>query len=133
MPSQSTMIGHGGMHAYVHLLDPFLYLAYVIVQSVARRSSRGLLPFEIIEFVDRTLATRKFTAECTAAYLATIRKFLSENIAQKLADVRGRHGMFDAMEREDEWDADTDLTMGASSAYKVFPISLLFNLSQGPT
>ena len=36
-------------------------------------------------------------------------------------------------ENEDEWDADTDLTMGASSAYKVFPISLLFNLSQGPT
>ena len=64
--------------------------------------------------MDRTLAARKFTTECTAAYLATIRKFLSENIAQKLADLRKRHSMFDALEREDEWDADTDLTMGAS-------------------
>lgn len=31
-----------------------------------------------------------------------------------MADVRKSHGMFEAMEREDEWDAETDLTMGAS-------------------
>ncbi|KAI0751657.1 beta and beta-prime subunits of DNA dependent RNA-polymerase [Daedaleopsis nitida] len=86
--------------------------------SVASRAGRGMLPFEILEFVDRTLASRKFTSECTAAYLATIRKFISENIAQRLADVRKRHGMFDALEREDEWDADTDLSMGASYADK---------------
>ncbi|KAH9935894.1 beta and beta-prime subunits of DNA dependent RNA-polymerase [Epithele typhae] len=84
--------------------------------SAGARSARGLLPFEIIEFVDRALATPKFTSECTAAYLATIRKFLSENIAQKLADIRKRRGMFDALERDDEWDADTDLSMGASRA-----------------
>ena len=87
------------------------------MQSVAPRSGRGLLPFEILEFVDRTLAGRKFTSECTAAYLATIRKFISENIAQSMADIRKRHHMFDALEREDEWDADTDLTMGASCTW----------------
>ena len=67
-----------------------------------------------MEYVDRALATRRFTSECTAAYIATIRKFISENIAQKLGEVRKAHGMFEALEREDEWDADTDLSMGAS-------------------
>ncbi|KAH9853367.1 beta and beta-prime subunits of DNA dependent RNA-polymerase [Lenzites betulinus] len=86
--------------------------------SVANRSSRGMLPFEILEFVDRELATRKFTAECTAAYLGTIRGFISEHIVQKLAEVRKLHGMFEALEREDEWDAYTDLSMGASDADK---------------
>ncbi|KAI1788935.1 beta and beta-prime subunits of DNA dependent RNA-polymerase [Ganoderma leucocontextum] len=87
--------------------------------AVAPRSTRGLLPFEVMEYVDRALATRKFTSECTAAYIATIRKFISENIAQKLGEVRKQHGMFEALEREDEWDADTDLSMGASFADKV--------------
>ena len=75
------------------------------------------MPFEILEFVDRELATRKYTSECTAAYLATIRSFISENLAQKLGEVRKRHGMFEALEREDEWDADTDLSLGASGKH----------------
>ncbi len=94
------------------------------LQAIAPRSTRGLLPFEILEFVDRTLASRKFTSECTAAYLATIRKFISENIAQRMADIRKRHHMFDALEREDEWDADTDLTMGASRKWCILYIHM---------
>ena len=73
-----------------------------------------MLPFEIMELVDRELSKRKFTSECTAAYLATIRGFVSEHIAQRLAQVRKDHDMFEALEREEEWDADTDLSMGAS-------------------
>ena len=67
-----------------------------------------------MELVDKELSRRKFTSECTAAYIATIRGFVSEHIAHKLADIRRDHGMFDAMERDSEWDADTDLTLGAS-------------------
>lgn len=83
-------------------------------QATGSREGRSLLPFEVLEIVDRELATKKFTSECTAAYLATIRGFVTDNIAHAMADVRKSHGMFEAMEREDEWDAETDLTMGAS-------------------
>ena len=88
----------------------------VVTQAIASRESRGLLPFEILEFVDRELSQRRFTSECTAAYLATIRGFVSEHIAQRLAQIRKSRGMFDALEREDEWDENTDLSMGASGA-----------------
>ena len=67
-----------------------------------------------MELVDKKLSRRKFTSECTAAYIATIRGFVSEHIAHRLADIRRDHGMFDALERDIEWDADTDLTLGAS-------------------
>ncbi|KAH9950127.1 beta and beta-prime subunits of DNA dependent RNA-polymerase [Amylocystis lapponica] len=100
--------------------QPVEYLrAWSHASSIGSRSSRGLLPFEVMELVDRELSKRKFTTECTAAYLATIRGFVSEHIAHKLAEVRKNHGMFDALERDDEWDADTDLSMGASDADKI--------------
>ena len=83
-------------------------------QSIGSRHARGLLPFEIMEMVDHELSKKKFTSECTAAYLATIRGFISENVAQRLAEIRKSRGMFDALEREDEWDEQTDLSMGAS-------------------
>lgn len=86
----------------------------VRLQAIATRTTRGLLPFELLEFVDRELAQRRFTGECTAAYLATIRGYVTENIAYRLAEIRKSRGMFDALQREDEWDADTDLSMGAS-------------------
>ena len=84
-----------------------------------------MLPFEILEYVDRELADRRFTSECTAAYIATVRGFIAEHIAQKVADIRKSRGMFGALERNEEWDADTDLTMGASCAYcLIFPSSI---------
>ena len=78
-----------------------------------------MLPFEILELVDRELSKRKFTSECTAAYIAMIRGFISENVAHKLGEIRKSRGMFEALEREDEWDEETDLSMGASRAYPV--------------
>ena len=67
-----------------------------------------------METIDRELSKKKFTTECTAAYLATLRGFIAENVAQKLGEQRKSRGMFEALEREDEWDEDTDLSMGAS-------------------
>ncbi|KII96076.1 hypothetical protein PLICRDRAFT_130272 [Plicaturopsis crispa FD-325 SS-3] len=84
--------------------------------AIGSRSGRSLLPFEILEIVDSELATKKFLAECTAAYLATIRGFVTDRVAHRLGEVRKSRGMFDAIEREEEWDADTDLSMGASAA-----------------
>ncbi|KAI0786519.1 beta and beta-prime subunits of DNA dependent RNA-polymerase [Abortiporus biennis] len=99
--------------------QPVEYLrAWSHASAIASRSSRGLLPFEILEYVDRELGQKRFTSECTAAYLATVRGFISEHVALKLGAMRKSRGMFEALEREAEWDADTDLSMGASDADK---------------
>ncbi|KAH7924840.1 beta and beta-prime subunits of DNA dependent RNA-polymerase [Leucogyrophana mollusca] len=86
--------------------------------SIGNRVGRCLLPFEILEIVDRELATKKFASECTAAYLATIRGFITDHVAHRLAQMRKSQGMFEALERADEWDVDTDLSLGASDASK---------------
>lgn len=72
------------------------------------------------------MAQRRFTTECTAAYLATVRGFVHEHIVQKLAQIRKSRGMFEALEREDEWDEETDLSMGASGKL-TRPFSILTN------
>jgi DNA-directed RNA polymerase III subunit RPC1 len=90
------------------------------VQSIGSRAGRGILPFEILEIGDRELSAQKFTSECTPSYVTTIRDFISEHIAGKLGKLRLIRGMYDAMEREGEWDADTDLSMGASGRYNYY-------------
>lgn len=72
------------------------------------------MPFEIIEILNQELSTQKFMDECSPSYIATIRDFVTENIAGRLANMRRIRGMFDALEREEEWDAETDLSLGAS-------------------
>lgn len=67
-----------------------------------------------MELVNKHLSSPKFTQACSSAYTDTVRSFFLEHVAQKLSLVRKSHGMFDALEREDEWDEDTDLTLGAS-------------------
>jgi DNA-directed RNA polymerase III subunit RPC1 len=64
--------------------------------------------------VDHELATPRFRNECTPAYLETVRNFIFSNVARKLADSRRCRGMFDALEKADEWDEGTDLSLGAS-------------------
>ncbi|KAF8550261.1 beta and beta-prime subunits of DNA dependent RNA-polymerase [Imleria badia] len=86
--------------------------------SVGGRDGRALLPFEILEVMDRELATPNFTNECTPAYIATIRNFIADGIVSHLAKIRKTHGMFEALHRNDEWDADTDLSLGATRADK---------------
>lgn len=70
-----------------------------------------------MELVDQELATPRFSSESSPAYLKTVRKFILENLANKLAGTRKSRGMFDALEREVEWDEDTDLSMGASGLW----------------
>jgi len=67
-----------------------------------------------MNIVDSELATPRFRSECTQAYLDIVRKFIFDNIAHRLADFRRSRGMFDALEKDVEWDEDTDLTLGAS-------------------
>lgn len=65
--------------------------------------------------VDHELETPRFRNECTPVYLETVRKFIFSSLANKLADYRRCRGMFDALEKADEWDENTDLSLGASS------------------
>ena len=37
-----------------------------------------------------------------------------DHIAHRLAKIRQARGLFDALEREEEWDEETDLSMGVS-------------------
>ncbi|KAF8075932.1 hypothetical protein FPV67DRAFT_389261 [Lyophyllum atratum] len=86
--------------------------------AIASRSGRGLLPFEVLEIADRQMSATKFVTECPAAYMATIRGFIMDRVVLRMVSARKNQGMFEALEREDEWDEDTDLSMGASAADK---------------
>ncbi|KDQ65120.1 hypothetical protein JAAARDRAFT_28779 [Jaapia argillacea MUCL 33604] len=103
-----------------------LVRAWSHASKIATRVGRALLPFEIMEFVDRTLNQKKYVSECTAAFRATVRGFVTEHVALKVAEIRKGRGMFDALEREPEWDADTDLSLGASAA----EIAIVDNMSK---
>ncbi|TFK64915.1 beta and beta-prime subunits of DNA dependent RNA-polymerase [Pluteus cervinus] len=92
--------------------------AWSHASAVASRTGRDLLPFEVLQLMEAELASPRFLNDCADAYLTTIRQFIMETVASRMADVRRVHGMFDALEKEVEWDADTDLSMGASDADK---------------
>lgn len=68
-------------------------------------------------------------SECTLSYVATIREFIIDHVAGKLAQLRKGRGMYDALEREEEWDEETDLSLGASGAFKISWTQILQNLS----
>lgn len=72
------------------------------------------MPFEILELLEQILALPEFRVECTAAYIATIRGFVLDSVVRRVGRFRRSHGMFEAEEREPEWDEATDLTMGAT-------------------
>jgi DNA-directed RNA polymerase III subunit RPC1 len=92
----------------------FADLTLTTSQAIASRKARTLLPFEILEIVEHELTTKRFTSECDAAYLMAIRSFITEHVVHRLAATRRSRGMFDALERQAEWDADTDLSLSAS-------------------
>lgn len=83
-------------------------------QASAGRAGRSLLPFEVLELTDQTLATPRFVNEFTQTYLDILRDFIHNNVARNIAEHRQSRGMFEALERDTEWDADTDLSMGAT-------------------
>ncbi|PPQ95505.1 hypothetical protein CVT26_008533 [Gymnopilus dilepis] len=83
-----------------------------------KQDGRGLLPYEIMEIVDRELASPRFKNETAPPYVAAVREYIYKKVAGKVAAARGSRGMYEALEREDEWDEYTDLTLGASDADK---------------
>ncbi|KZV60964.1 beta and beta-prime subunits of DNA dependent RNA-polymerase [Peniophora sp. CONT] len=85
--------------------------AWTHARATAPRGGRGLLPYEVLEAADLALAAPRFTLECSAAYVLTIRNFIRENIVYALADARASRGMWEARERNEEFDADTDERM----------------------
>jgi DNA-directed RNA polymerase III subunit RPC1 len=72
------------------------------------------MPYEIMEITDAELNKPRFRSECTAAYIATVRGFILNEVARRAVKIRERHGMFGAEERQEEWDEYTDLSMGAT-------------------
>lgn len=81
-----------------------------------------------MEIVNCELSKPKFTTECTAAYIETIRRFLTDEVATRLVRLRRTRGMFDASERFDEWDEETDLSMGASCKSLIYHVLCCTNL-----
>ncbi|KAL4255325.1 DNA-directed RNA polymerase subunit [Pleurotus pulmonarius] len=92
--------------------------AWSHAMAIGSRAGRGLLPFEIMEKVNVQFATRRFVETCPETYMETVRTFIWDNVAKKLGDMRQSRGMFEALEREGEWDEDTDLSLGASESEK---------------
>ncbi|KAL5530725.1 RPO31 [Sanghuangporus sanghuang] len=83
-------------------------------RAISSQQGRGLLPYEIVQLVDDELASKKFMAVCSESYISMLRKFIFDTAVAPLAEHRRRHGMYDALQKEEEWDDDTDLNMGAS-------------------
>ncbi|KAL1672708.1 hypothetical protein EV122DRAFT_271324 [Schizophyllum commune] len=92
--------------------------AWVHSAAIASRRGRGLLPFQVMDLMNTEMAKSKWVSECTTTYMDSIRDFIEEKVAKRLAILRERRGMYDAMERIDEWDEEMDLSMGASDADK---------------
>ena len=93
-----------------------------IRQAIASRRGRGLLPFQVMDLMNSEMVKSKWVSECTTTYMDSIRDFIEEKVAKRLAILRERRGMYEAMERIDEWDEEMDLSMGASGRH-----SLLYN------
>ena len=77
---------------------------------------RSLLPYEIVVLCDQMLAEDRFRRVCTGKYIEQVRNFVHKEIAQTVAHVREAYGMYPALTCDGDWDADTDLSLGADSA-----------------
>ncbi|SHO79390.1 RNA polymerase III largest subunit C160 [Malassezia sympodialis ATCC 42132] len=86
--------------------------------KTAHIESRSLLPFEIIEIVRRVLSEDRFERVCTSKYIEEVRAFCYVELAQRVAAIREAYGMYPALERDGDWDMDTDLSLGAEAAQR---------------
>ncbi|CCO37688.1 DNA-directed RNA polymerase III subunit C1 [Rhizoctonia solani AG-1 IB] len=87
--------------------------------ATGSRVGRSLYPYEVTEIIKAELSSPRFQNECTPAYIQSIETFLRTSVVDKMAVCRDQHGMFDAIERSEEWDDDTDLSLGAADYEKV--------------
>lgn len=77
---------------------------------------RGLLPFEIDEVVTKRLKDEKVKGQTTEKYRDQVHEFIMEHVVKKAANIRAAFGLYPAETREDEFDDETDLNMGADAA-----------------
>ncbi|KAH6915466.1 DNA-directed RNA polymerase III largest subunit [Coprinopsis sp. MPI-PUGE-AT-0042] len=86
--------------------------------ALSNRKLRALLPFEMVDIIDRELSSPRFIKTCTSAYCETVREYILGKVVNRVAKIREQHGMYDAIEKNEEWDEETDLSMGADDAQK---------------
>lgn len=70
------------------------------------RHDSAMLPYEIIDYVNRALDDPKFLTNCNRDFIETIRTFVIENIAKYLASVRERRDLAPMLEEPDMDDLD---------------------------
>ncbi|KAF9077107.1 hypothetical protein BDP27DRAFT_1311829 [Rhodocollybia butyracea] len=87
--------------------------------AATNRSGTPLLPYQIVDLINKELASVRFAKDLSSTYIETVRSFIIDNAVAKLARARTDQGMFDALERSDEWDEHTDLSFGATASAKV--------------
>ena len=80
--------------------------------------SRYLLPYEVMNMVDEALSEDRFQRLCTAKYIEQVRDFCHDKIAKHMARTREVYGMYPALTRDGDFDADTDLSLGADEAQR---------------
>lgn len=84
-------------------------------QAISKRRSKALLPYEVLKIVEDEVNGARFVKGCSDAYRTMVKDFVVAK-ARKMADSRDEYGMFEAMEHDDEWGDEVDLTLGASPA-----------------
>jgi hypothetical protein len=57
----------------------------------------------------------RFVKECSEAYRTAVKDYIIGKIVKRMAAIRNHHGMFEAVEHDDEWGDEVDFTLGASS------------------
>src|SRR5229473_3610434 len=79
-PSRLNSGGHGIMQLYDFgvLFASILCVSHNISQATSPRSARGLLPYEILEIVDRELSLPRFVTEGKQENISTIRTLLND-------------------------------------------------------
>ena len=80
--------------------------------------SRYLLPYEVMDLVNHLLSQDRFERVCTSKYIDQVREFCYEQVAKRMAETREAYGMYPALERDGDWDVDTDLSLGADDAQR---------------
>ena len=68
-----------------------------LLQSISSQMTPGMLPYQIADFVDRELSHPNFGAECSNAYITTIRTFVEQHIITPLVIIRKQHGLPDGL------------------------------------
>ncbi|KZO94824.1 beta and beta-prime subunits of DNA dependent RNA-polymerase [Calocera viscosa TUFC12733] len=85
--------------------------------AITSRDGRALLPFEIVDLTNEMLGSKKFRSECTQQYIDSLRSYM-QAIARELGTIRQDYRMYDAVHKEEDWDAQTDLSLGAGPKEK---------------